>query len=314
MPELNKGLEFLELQARLERDRLPYALATVVKVRGSASAKPGSKMLISAEGKNLCGWVGGGCAESFTIAQALEALEERVPRMIHADLDDEVFGLGMPCGGSMEIFVEPRLPAEELRFERGSEALRRLAGHFGFEARFDGLTNLAPADCVRALASAIAGLRGKKPEPRLTPSGAPSEFLILGHSRITEELAKLGALLGWSTRVYGLEADAAAYPKTVRVERALPDYAGLTVKKDSFVIVASHHKGDHEYIASALRAEAAYVGMIASHKRAGLVLEHLAAVGFPRELLTRVRSPAGVDLGARNPGEIALSVVAELLG
>ncbi len=313
MPELREA-ELRGLQQKLEADQLPYALATVVKVRGSASAKPGSKMLISAEGKNLWGWVGGGCAESFTIAQALEALEERVPRIIHADLDDEVFGLGMPCGGSMEIFVEPRLPAEELRFENGSPGLLALAGNLGFSARFDGSANLAPADCVRALASAIADLRGRETTSRFSPAGAPSELLILGHSRITEELAKLGALLGWSTRVYGLEADPSAYPKTVRVERALPDYAGLSVKKDSFVVVASHHKGDHEYIASALRAEAAYVGMIASRKRAGLVFEHLAATGFSRELLGRVRSPAGIDLAARNPGEIALSVVAELLG
>ena len=300
------------LQEKLERDRVPHALATVVRVRGSASAKPGSRMLISADGKNLHGWVGGGCAESFTIAQALEALEERSPRVITADLDDEVFGLGMPCGGSMEIFVEPRLAPEELQFARGSEGLRKLAERLGFVVTMDQKTELPVAESISVLAAEIARSRGMEIPPSF-PGGTPTEFLILGHSRITEELATLGALLGWPTRVYGLNADPAAYPKSVSVERALPDYEGLCVKEGSFVVVASHHKGDHHYIASALSAGAAYVGMVASRKRAGLVLEHLRAKGHAAQL-ERVRSPAGLDLGARNPGEIALSIVAELSG
>lgn len=307
MPEL----KLLELQGKLERDRVPHVLATVVRVRGSASARPGSRMLISADGKNLHGWVGGGCAESFTISQALEALEERSPRVITADLDDEVFGLGMPCGGSMEIFVEPRLPPERLHFARAPEGLRTLAERFGFEASIESKAELTVAESISLLAREIARSRGNE-LPHSFDGGAPTELLILGHSRITEELATLGALLGWQTRVYGLNALPDSYPKSVKVERALPDYEGLSMRPGSFVVVASHHKGDHHYIASALTAGAAYVGMVASRKRAGLVLDHLRSTGFS-EQLERVRSPAGVHLGARNPGEIALSIVAELL-
>lgn len=312
MPELN----FLSLRADLERDRIPYALATVVSVRGSASAKAGSKMLVSSDGRNLLGWVGGGCAETFTITNALEALEERRPRLITADLDDEVFGLGMPCGGTMDIFVEPILPAEVLTFDKGSPALRALAERFGFEARIAAEAKLSAPECVSALARAIAASRGKDLAP-LSGSAfsgrEPSEFLILGHSRITEELAKLGALLGWKTRVYGLGLDARAYPSSVNAAPAQPDYTGLSVASGAFVVIASHHKGDHHYLASALKANAAYVGLVSSRKRAGLVFEHLRATGFPAEELRKVHSPAGLELGARNPEEIALSIVAELL-
>lgn len=320
MPELGSTFRrndsFLSIRQDLERDRIPYCLATVVCVRGSASAKAGSKMLVSADGKNLLGWVGGGCAESFTISNALEALQERRPRMITADLDDEVFGLGMPCGGTMDIFVEPILPAEELRFERGSPALRALAEHFGFEVKTDSDAKLSAAECVQVLATAIAESRGKDLRPlsgSAFSAGTPSEFLILGHSRITEELAKLGALLGWPTRVYGLNLDTCAYPSSVTALAAQPDYAGLAVKSGSFVVIASHHKGDHHYLASALRANAAYVGLVSSRKRAGLVFEHLRSTGFPGEELSKVHSPAGLELGARNPEEIALSIVAELI-
>jgi xanthine/CO dehydrogenase XdhC/CoxF family maturation factor len=316
-------LESLSEQlVKLERDRVPHCLATVVAVRGSASAKPGSKMLVSGDGKNLSGWVGGGCAESFTIANALEALSERRPRTITADLDDEVFGLGMPCGGQMDIFLEPRLPPEELVFSRArSRPLAALAEHFGFAPRFaseqESKLFLSGADCVRELAGAIAGSRGLPLRSlcgKLPSLAAPAEFLVLGHSRITEELAKLGVLAGWKTRVYGLNLDPRNYPAAVRALEAQPEYAGLDVREGSFVVVASHHKGDHHYLAESLRAGAAYVGLVASRKRTGLVLDHLRSTGFSPEHLARVHAPAGLELECRNPGEIALSIVAELLG
>jgi xanthine/CO dehydrogenase XdhC/CoxF family maturation factor len=313
----------LSLREKLERDRVPYCLATVIAVRGSASAKAGSKMLVSADGKNLWGWVGGGCAESYTIANCCEAMKEGRTRIITADLDDEVFGLGMPCGGQMDIFCEPRLPPEEISFPRPrAAALARLAEHYGFEPRFEAGPEsrlfLSPADCVRELANAVARARALPGEPlagnRFAGGGAPTEFLILGHSRITEELAKLGALLGWPTRVYGLNLEAEAYPKSVTAREARPEYAGLEVKSGSFVVVASHHKGDHHYLAEALRGGAAYVGLVASRKRTLLVFDYLKAQGFPAGELARVFAPAGLALHCRNPGEIALSIAAELLG
>jgi xanthine/CO dehydrogenase XdhC/CoxF family maturation factor len=327
MPEL----ELLHLCEKLERDRIPHCLATVVAVRGSASAKPGSKMLVSQDGKNLWGWVGGGCAESFTIANALEAIEERRPRTIHADLDDEIFGLGMPCGGQMDIFLEPKLPPEELSFPISrSRALSTLAEHFGFTCRFAATAGAAvhpggvaredeiklfPLDCIRILAKALAQSRDLPLRSLcgdLPSLQKPVEFLILGHSRITEELAKLGALLGWNTRVYGLNLDPHNYPTVVRALEARPEYAGLNVQPGSFVVVASHHKGDHHYLAEALRAGATYVGLVASRKRTGLVLDHLRSQGFSDETLARVHAPAGIELHCRNPGEIALSIVGEL--
>ncbi len=312
-------MQELILRQKLERDRVPYCLATVVAVRGSASAKPGSKMLVSSDGENLWGWVGGGCAESYTIANALEALEERRPRTITADLDDEVFGLGMPCGGQMDLFLDPILPPEEISFARPhSAALATLAEHYGFAPRFSaGSESLSPAEAVRELARALARHRELPGAPlsrALFSPGEPSELLILGHSRITEEVAKLGALVGWRTRVYGLNLDPRHYPNTVRAEEAQADYAGLDVKPGSYVVVASHHKGDHHYLASALRAGAAYVGLVASRKRTGLVFDYLRSQDFPADLLARVHAPAGLELHCRNPGEIALSIVAELLG
>jgi xanthine dehydrogenase accessory factor len=91
-----------------------FAVATVVSVEGSASARPGAKAILDARGQLVFGWVGGGCAEATVRDAALAALEERRPRLIRLDLDDEVLGVGMPCGGFMNVYVEPVIPAPKL--------------------------------------------------------------------------------------------------------------------------------------------------------------------------------------------------------
>lgn len=101
------------LLALVESERT-VALATVVAVRGSASGKPGSKAIFDEHGVNLHGWVGGGCVERFVGEQAIAAIAEGCPRVVVADLDDELLGLGMPCGGSMDVYIEPMRPRPPL--------------------------------------------------------------------------------------------------------------------------------------------------------------------------------------------------------
>jgi xanthine dehydrogenase accessory factor len=79
------------------------------------------------------------------------------------------------------------------------------------------------------------------------------------------------------------------------------------------VVIATQHKGDHLSAVRALRSPARYIAVIASRKRARLVLEFQRGQGFPEEELARVRAPAGLDLGARTPEEIALSVLDEVV-
>lgn len=78
------------------------------------------------------------------------------------------------------------------------------------------------------------------------------------------------------------------------------------------MIIASHHKGDHEFIEAALKSDANYVGLIASEKRSRLVFKYLSEQGLTDERLKRIYAPAGLDLACRNPSEIAMSVVSEI--
>src|SRR5271170_2544514 len=91
-----------------------FAVATVVRVEGSSSAKLGSKAIIDAHGKIVTGWVGGGCAESAVRNEALSCIELERSAFITLDMTDELIGVGMPCGGKMDVYIEAVLPQPEL--------------------------------------------------------------------------------------------------------------------------------------------------------------------------------------------------------
>jgi xanthine dehydrogenase accessory factor len=236
-----------ELAARAE----PFAIATVIRVEGSSSAARGSKALIDSAGKLLAGWVGGGCAESAVRSEALKSLDTGVPRTITLDMTDEQLGIGMPCGGTMDVFIEPVLPRPEL--------------------------------------------------------------LIVGHGRIAETLAALGHLMGFSITVNDPAADQTAFPQAEKIVTEDFDLTETPIGPKTFVVIATQHKRDHLWLQKALEGSAAYVALIASRHRAALVFEYIRDAGVPEEKIATVHSPAGLNLGAATPEEIALSVISQMV-
>ncbi len=121
--------------AELAAHAKPFAIATVVRVEGSSSARRGSKAIIDSQGKLVLGWVGGGCAESAVKSEALKAIDTGRPQLLTLDMRDEELGVGMPCGGKMEVFIEPVLPEPELLIVghgRIAETLSILGNLMGF--------------------------------------------------------------------------------------------------------------------------------------------------------------------------------------
>jgi len=90
--------------------RLPPSLIS----RGQVLLNRGSKVIIDSSGRVVLGWVGGGCAESTVCQAALESMSDGKVRVITLDLTDEIFGVGMPCGGMMQVYIEPTLPKPDL--------------------------------------------------------------------------------------------------------------------------------------------------------------------------------------------------------
>ncbi len=120
--------DFYVKAAELASSGKPFAVATVVRVEGSSSAKRGSKALIDHEGKIAHGWVGGGCAESAVRTGAVSCMEKNASVLLTLDMTDEVLGVGMPCGGKMDVFIEPVLPKPELLIVGHGRIAETLAG------------------------------------------------------------------------------------------------------------------------------------------------------------------------------------------
>jgi xanthine dehydrogenase accessory factor len=245
--------------AELQDAGQPFAIATVVAVRRPTSARPGARGIIHPDG-TIEGWVGGSCAQPVVVRQALRAIADGQPRLLRLSRDqpaegrraDGVVELVMTChsGGTLEIYVEPHLPAAHL--------------------------------------------------------------WVVGTTPIATALASLGAAAGWAVTVIDPVADPDAFPGA-RVQVSA-DIRGLDPELAPYVVVASQGIWDEEAVALALTRESAYVGLIASPTRAGVVREWLREeTMLGEERIAALRAPAGLDIGAETAEEIALSILAELV-
>ena len=127
--------DVLDAMIMLRRDRQPFALATVIETEGSVSAKSGAKAVIDRNGRVVAGWVGGGCAESTVCQTAVDCLQTQETKVIGLDMNDEVLGTGMPCGGSSRVYVEPVLAKPALWIlghGRVAETVCRIGALVGF--------------------------------------------------------------------------------------------------------------------------------------------------------------------------------------
>ena len=159
---------------------------------------------------------------------------------------------------------------------------------------------------------ALTCVSGGTLEIYLEPQLTQPHLVIIGHLATTKALVVLGKALGYPVTVMGYEATAERFPEADRVLQHV-DISALTVTPNTFVVVASHGNYDEEALEAALRSEAAYVGLVASRKRADDVKANLRAAGLTEAQLSKLKSPAGLDLGGSAPGELALSILAEIV-
>jgi xanthine dehydrogenase accessory factor len=251
--------ELLQLAADLSRKGEPFVLAMVVRRESYSSAQQGDMAVITADG-SYHGWLGGNCTRPAVKRQAMRALADGKPRLVALSPEPEqtarpgVTALAMTChsGGSVDIYLEPVLPA-----------------------------------------------------PRL---------LLFGVSPAIRALAQLGKALGYGVDVVDPAATAAEVPAADRVftDLAAPE---LRAERSASVhaVVATMGENDEDAVAAALAANPSYVAVVASRKRFALIRETLVARGVPAAALDRVKNPAGLDIGARLPEEVALSILAEIV-
>lgn len=327
--------------ARLADEGRRAAVATVVRIRGSAYRRPGAKMLIADDGA-LGGSVSGGCLEADVREVALSVIRTATPRLLHyetGDDDQTPWGLGLGCSGAVDIFVQPA-SAPDLReaaaavgillqgdapftvstVVRGSVGLGRVVV-VGAEGKLAGSTGDAVLDravATRAQEILVAG-ESQLHELEMVQVFTevqlpPPNLLILGAGGDARPLAAYAAEAGFRVTVVDHRRaylESGHYPVDTRLVHARCDdpSADLPLGPRTYAVVKTHSLAhDREWMRQLLASDVPYIGVLGPRARIEAVLRQLGAEGNDR-----VFGPVGLDLGAEGAEQIALSIVAELL-
>jgi xanthine dehydrogenase accessory factor len=264
------------------------ALATVVATRQSAPRPVGSVLGVTAEGE-LAGSVSAGCVENEVYAEAREVLAGGAAReRTYGITDEQAIGVGLPCGGEIDVFVA-RADPELLR--RAVEELER-----------GRVVTVEPAGDRLELSS--------RPAPRL---------VVVGAVDTAEALCRVGRDLGWRTIVVDPRerwATSERVPSADEIAVEWPDDALARLQPDdgtAVVVLAHQDQIDLPALQTALGGDAFFVGAIGSRRTQGRRREALLELGIDESDADRIRGPVGLDVGAQTPAETAVAIMAEIL-
>ena len=284
-------------------------VATVVATRSSTPRPVGSKLIVREDG-SLEGSVSGGCVENDVVVAAQEVRETGVPRLVtYGITDDMAFSVGLPCGGEIDVFVEP------LGEQVDSGVVLTVIRGEGVGEKLDD-PELERAALRRGRSHVIElGDRSVFADV----FAEPPRLLVYGAVDTAEALCASAKLLGWRTIVADARprfATAQRIPSADELLVVWPDEALAHVAPDAAtaVVVLTHDdKFDLPLVQGALATDAFYVGWLGSRRnqerRRGLLVE----AGVAEEELDRISGPSGLDVGADSPAETAVSILAEIL-
>jgi xanthine dehydrogenase accessory factor len=328
-----------------------FGLATVVNTFRSAPRDPGAALAVSGGGE-VVGSVSGGCVEGAVYELAREVCETGQPVLqTYGISDDAAFDVGLTCGGIIELFVEPvskeRFPglgdvAAAIRDEvpvavatvisgpgvLGARRIIRADAATGSLGAGDRLDAAVDDDARGMLAQGLTGVRhyGEHGERRLDDLSVfvqsfapPPRMLVFGAIDFAAAVARAGKFLGYRVTVCDARPIFATHARFPDADEVIVDWphrylAQTPIDSRTVICVLTHDpKFDVPVLEVALRTPAGYIGAMGSRRTHDDRLARLREAGLTEDELTRLRSPIGLDLGARTPEETAVSVAAELI-
>jgi xanthine dehydrogenase accessory factor len=322
-------------QGRAEHDSIPEialgwhragkgaALATVIETWGSAPRQAGSQLAISGAGE-IMGSVSGGCVEGAVVTEALAALEDGKPRVLTFGVSDETaFSVGLACGGTIRILVEPvgagdRALAEAMLADLVAARAARQA--VALVVRLEAWAReLVPAGVDAAVDARLRADRsGMEEDGRFVAvHNPPLRMIVVGAVHIAQALLSVARTCGYDCTLIDPRSafgSAARFPGEVIIEE-WPDEAMEALAPDTrtAIVTLTHDpKLDDPAIRIALRSGAFYLGCLGSSKTHAKRVDRLLAAGFTQDEIARIHAPVGLDIGAKTPAEIAVSVMAQI--
>ena len=246
---------WIKRAAELEKNKTPFAIATVINTVAPTSAKPMSKAIIHSDG-TIEGWIGGGCSINAVINESLNCIKSGKSIILRLSSDGssddgvtykkEVF-LNCESGGILEFHIEPVLPMTKL--------------------------------------------------------------IIYGNTPIAYALANMGHFLNYDCCLCSPDLNS-----DLKFSDAVTIFNSFKIFSDScVVVVATQGENDLEALRSGILSKPQFLSLIVSRKKASSLLDQLEKQGIAKDEISKIKFPGGMDIGAKTPEEIAVSVLAELI-
>lgn len=299
------------------------ALATVIETWGSAPRQAGSQLAISGDGE-MAGSVSGGCVEGAVVTEALEALADRKSRVLTFGVSDETaFAAGLACGGTIRVLVEPvgegaeALPEGLLAMLVAARAEPRAVALVTTPATWT-RTLVAPGEDAATDARFRSDRSGMEEDGRfIAIHNPPLRLIVVGAVHIAQPLLTITRTCGYAPTLIDPRAafgSAERFPGETILDD-WPDEALAKLKPDArtAIVTLTHDpKLDDPAIRYALTSPAFYLGCLGSTRTHAKRLDRLAAAGFTPDQIARIHAPVGLDIGAKTPAEIAVSIMAQI--
>ncbi len=315
------------------------ALATVVNTWGSAPRRMGAKMAVTADGK-ISGSVSGGCVEGSVVEVCRIALESGVPQLLHYGVADETaWEVGLACGGEIEIFVEV-LDEKWCQFYQHAidtdwagiivtiiKGPQQVLGDKAAYARNGERVNNLPHTSIIEMQDLLPSIHASQRvslkdglELFIEQIDPPPVLVMVGGVHVSIALTKEAKSMGYRTvvidprRSFGSDA---RFPNVDQLLQEWPKQAfqELSPSPNMAVALLTHDpKIDDQALGILLNSNVFYIGALGSRKTHAKRIERLQAMGFSDDKIARIFAPIGLDIGAENPEEIALAIMAEIVG
>ncbi|MBX2854425.1 MAG: XdhC family protein [Rhodobacteraceae bacterium] len=301
------------------------ALATVTQTWGSAPRPVGAQLAVSSEAE-LAGSVSGGCVEGAVTAEALEAIGDGRPRMLEYGVsDDEAFAVGLACGGTIKVLVEPIGVGDgpsraEIEALAAARAARRAVGYL-VDVQDWSRRLIDPEEAPDAFSADRSGFQDEEARRFLAVHNPPLRMMVIGAVHIAQALAPMARLAGYDVTLNDpREAFASEnrFPGHTLGEDLTHDWPDAALERfapnaRSAIVCLSHDpKIDDPALIRALASPAFYVGALGSTRTHAKRVGRLTQAGLSGAQIARLHAPIGLPLGARSPAEIAISVLAEI--
>ena len=300
-------LDVLERALEWRRAGQRVWMLTVAQTFGASPRPPGSLAAIREDGI-LVGSVSGGCIEDDLVARRAEYTGRTPAFAAYGVSAEEARRFGLPCGGELEVIIEPEVRADELR-----GLLQRIAAGEIVARHVD----LATGDW--AFAPAAPTDECERTAARFTSVHGPHwRMLIIGASEIAHYLAEVAATVDFQVFVCDPREEYrhAWRARTGQFVDGMPDDAVVAFKPDphSVILAVSHDpKLDDMALLEALKSDAFYVGAVGSKRTSAERRKRLAEFDLAPQQIARLHGPAGLSIGSRTPPEIALAILADLV-